>query len=909
MCRHDDDRDGREPHFPYGDGADDALLAILSTAVPEDRRARDRAARGVPPPVVLLAPGEDGQARARQVARWLHACLHNRSEPGQPSPALLPHALITAQAAGDGTAQAGRPLTPSAVADWEAGTDRGTVGPLPLPDYRLLSDVADWVRTNSAARPSLREHCYAQLCKRSPVHRALEWLGGAGGGDGLPAVWHVIVRPFLVFLPRWWWSLRRTHRLVRRRRRGWYAAVRALPRSADFFADAANIGPDELDGLLLRALFADLNRATRPSRVSPWRRRRATRYVVLLELPPGPPGQRPAAPAARFLADWTAALKAVPCTAVTLVAVAGPGSAPPGAYRPLADAAPDIGAVDFRDTLQPVLARLPEEAGAWSPPRPPRRVQPGTWRIPVRWVAAFESVALIAALTVGGWLAAGVFPDPEPDDCLGGLAAAPSGTQGPSDTRPGTASPAPGTVRARYTEAEDRIERQNARAEAARRAGATVRTLAYLGTSVGGDGDEPWSDGALPELRGVALAQDELNDEANSDERKIWWRVERFDTGERFGHAVEAARSLAARAGRSSDDVVGAVGIAQSRDTTRAAVRVLDTAQVPTILTNATADAMQVGEHVHQIAPPSSREAEIAGQFMRHARIVQGTAGGCAPAQDVTIVQDPTDLYSRTLGGGFADAFRRAGGTRHTLWYTPSDGDAAPPPSPTGPDVAQERSIHGVSEAVCRRLQEASGRKAAVYWAARSRELLAFLNDFEDSTPCSGNALTVVGGNGLTNATLSGTYEVPAWLRLYHAAHVRPAGQSLSHIAEEFNARYAREFGADDPWRDDGHAALGYDAVQVMAEAANEAYRSSGGRSVNRESVQASLYQGVSKAGASGAIAFPTGEPVSRDKPVIMLYHTDGHSVPVLSCGTFAPNSGRREHWGPGDGFDCPTGP
>jgi hypothetical protein len=311
---------------------------------------------------------------------------------------------------------------------------------------------------------------------------------------------------------------------------------------------------------------------------------------------------------------------------------------------------------------------------------------------------------------------------------------------------------------------------------------------------------------------------------------------------------------------------------------------------------------MQSGVYFHHIAPPSSREAEIASAFTRRANIVSDASGGCAPAEAAVVVQDPNDLYSTSLGNSFTREFESGGGSVQQLWYSPDAG--SPGPAPAG--VSWEESIHGLAVSVCDQLRRSPDTHTVVYWASRSREFDAFLNDFTDSIPCSGDPLTVVGGNELTNAALSGVYENPAWLRLYHAVHVLPAGQSPSHISLGFNAAYARDFGSDDPWRNDGHAALAYDTMQVMAEAANMAYESSDGQSVSRESVQVILASGIQKAGASGAIDFPAREPVSRDKPLAILYHTDGGAEPVLSCGAFEANDPPIERWGPDDEFACP---
>ncbi|MEO3754037.1 hypothetical protein [Streptomyces sp. B6B3] len=889
------------PRFPETDGGRDFVAAFREAVVPGERRAVKRGGRAVLPLVALFTEGEERRARARRVLWWLDGCLH--VEAGPRAAKLVPHAVLTAdELAGD------RLVTDRLVARLVEGVPART-GRLRVPNYLLMRDIAEWLRRPDAgAGPAedataLRDACHEALRRRDRLRGGLWWLGGRDDGS-LGGLWYLVAHPLCQVLPRWWWARRCTRRLVWSRRRGWFARAQGLPHgriAVEFFSSVATMGVHDLERLLLHALFEDLRRATRPTRVSPWRRRRATRYTFLLELPAndGPDG-----PVRRFLDAYGEAVEQASCTATLLVAVGPaecvpkgvPGSLRSAAHRLAAGA--DRGGSDDDTSGRPLVVPLPADAAAWA--EEGRRVRPV---VPRRWRTGPATSA--AAQLTGGAAALGltlaILGPPvfeEHDACLGGSAT----ERAASAVDPPEALP----LLAQYQEAVAMIEEQNARADQAARDGETVRTVAYVGTPVSDswDVEQQRSDGAVPELRGVALAQQELNDEARSDDQKVWLRVELYDAGERYERAAEAAGEIVAAAEAHPEELIGVVGIAQSRDVTREAVEILDAAQIPTIVTNATADAMQVGPYLRQIAPPSSREAEVASHFVSEGNVVEDGAGGCAPADTVIVIQDPTDLYSASVGNDFADAFDD-GGVARGVWYTPEPAGGATPTPDEG--VTVESSIHGVAESVCARLREDPEASTVVYWAARSREFQAFLNDFGDSTDCSGETLTVVGGNELTNAALSGLYEHPSWLRLYHAAHVLPVGESLSHVAEEFNAHYAAVFGTDDVWRDDGHPALAYDTMQVMAEAANRAYESSGGKSVNRASVQTSLFGGIEKAGVSGDIEFLSGEPVSLDKPMVIVLHGADGPEPVLACGAFAPNADSVAEWGPDEEFDCPA--
>ncbi|MGP3967602.1 hypothetical protein [Streptomyces sp. 6N223] len=794
-------------------------------------------------------------------------------------------------------------------------------GRLRLPNYSLMCDIVEWLRRPSEPERPLRDFCFERKRERRPFLGGLWKLGGApADGFALAGVWNMLGGPFFQLAPRWQWARGLTRHLLRsnRQRHGWYRSavgegapvfgvdffehvephVKALLEGGDAHDGSVAERQRELDRLLVHALLADLARWARPTRVAPWRRRRVTRFVFLVHLPDE--GIAEGNRWEHFFEECGSAVQETRCGAALWVAVGPRDAAIAGVDGTLADAADVLrsGHGDIRDDIRPLRVPLPAEAD--HPRRRPARRSIRPTPGPRLW-ATVGSMGAVAILLL---FASGIekaLPDAEPDPaCLGGSS--------PDRVAPSLRDPAEKDLRGLYRDAWEMIEEENARAdqEAAQEQGRTVRTIAYMAVPVNGDWDEDQqrSDGAVPELRGIALAQRALNDEARSNDLKVWLRVKFFNAGEGYRDAPDAARDIVDWAEAAPDELIGVVGIAQSWDTTREAVQILSAAQIPTIATNATADEMQSGVYFHQIAPPSSREAEIATAFTRQAGIVRDASGGCAPARAAVVVQDPNDLYSMSLGTSFSRQFASDGGrgSVRRLWYSPDAGSPRPMP-PEG--ASWEESVRGVAVSVCERIRRDPDTPTVVYWASRAREFDAFLDDFGDSTPCAGEALTVVGGNGLTNPALSGTYENHPWLRLYHAAHVLPVGQSLSHVAVGFNAAYA-QFGTDDPWRNDGHAALAYDTMQVMAEAANEAYASTGGQSVNRESVQVVLNRGVERAGASGAIDFPAGEPVSRDKPLVILHHTDEGSEPVLSCGTFAPNAGSVTEWGPGGAFDCP---
>jgi ABC-type branched-subunit amino acid transport system substrate-binding protein len=894
----------------------DHLLAALESAIAPtttdgrpDRRAK---ARDVLPPVVLLR----GEGAPQDVYKVDQGLLHPNTRRHAHAETLVPGHTPP----GDGVRPLCRDIDPDVL---KQGVLQRT-GRLKLPNFSLARRIVDGMR--AAGGPSgptaLRDYCYAH--ERGPLRNAL-WQaagmpqdGGAGGGLTVATVWNWLAGPLCQALPRWLWGRRWTRRLLRAKRHRWYAEWVNRDRTpllgAEFFTHAFNrvgalVAADapgglsaaererRLEQLLLRALLVDLarwGRAGRWARLSPWRRRRVTRYVLSVHLPEGPEGEA-GERGVRFLEEYAAAVQWVACAPVLVLADCTGATVPVagGERHGLAEAAGVLRAArGVPAVVRPLLVELDDTlpAGVPASDRAPKRRLAGPGAEATAWCVA-------AGLVLGGAGWTGWDPGGPGTDCVG----AATGEVSAPTARDGT--PALATE---YEEARAMIEGQNALADEAARQGHTVRTVAYIGVGMAGS-DEEWearSDGAVPELRGVALAQRELNQEASTDRQKVWLRVELYDrAGEKYAEGEALAEEIAADAAAaeaaaeaeagSPEEIIGVVGFAQSREETRAAVRIFEEARIPVVATTATADAMNSGTYYHQLAPPNSREAQITSQFARETNIVRTAPGECAPAEAAVVIQDPDDLYSASLGDGFATLFADAGGSWRKLWHSPDTQDLATPP-PSDPRVTWEPSIHDVAQAVCDEVR--SGERAdagtVVYWTARSREFQAFLTDYEDSTPCGGDPLTIVGGNELTNAALSGLYATPDWLRLYHTAHVLPVGESPGHMTRAFNDAYAARFGRDDLWRNDGHAALAYDAMQVLAEAANGAFEATGGQEISRSTVHNELHDGIEKEGASGHIDFAEGEAVSQNKPLVILHHTEAGSEPVLACGWFSQTEG-----------------
>ncbi|WP_262386813.1 ABC transporter substrate-binding protein [Streptomyces sp. TRM49041] len=882
--------------------------------VVQPRRSRSRV------PVVLLSEPGDGTA-GRRIAAGLRSRLTGRDE------RLAPHAYLT-EAASD------PPLELYEQIAYQLGESmpRGS-GSLRLPSYRLLRAVVTAPAAGGLMerRPGeLRDHCYAQHRQVSAPARGLWWLGGrdqANGGTLLELLWNFIAGPLFQRLPRALYGRRANRRMLGRHRSGtrrWYAEwVRQQQGTppADFFRSALDLvggGPDgdpeQLDRILVHALLADLEGASRKRWYDPWRRRRVSRFVILVE-EAGPADSR----IQRFLRELRAAMEDLRCTAVVAVAAG---------VRTLASRIPDI----EMPGLSAAGADLANIAQHGNPPgRPSGMVVPvadgpeddqaatywlGRWPTLAppahRWGPGTEVAgalgAGVLALAVTAGLVVGVpFTKVGPDPCLGSTFL---GTDGQCvGVAEGAASFGTGDSEQAVRHVLQRIERQNEEVEtelsgrAADDPRPDARTVVYFGALSGGkDAEDPVRGGTLAELRGLALAQAYINGQALRSGERVPLRVLAANAGDRFKDAPAVAERVVDLADKDRT-IVGVVGFGQSRRRTFEAMGVFDRAGLPMVGTSGTADELlRQGGHYYQTASTDTRAGQVMAAFAGHAPMVEGK-----PALRVRLVADPADAYSASL----ASAFRAAYGEQRTdtLLYTPTD---APEPSPvpgalSGTPVA---TIDDLAREVCRAV--AAEPRTAVVWAGRGSLFQMFLGEL---TRYARNCprVSVLGGDDVTNALTEERrpWEVFAGLTLYYVSHGRaPALAGGGGEAAAFLAAYDRTYAKDHgsrtgAMREDAHVALAWDAMRYLAEGVDQAWRGTGGHDgrLDRRLLQAVLYQGLGGGGFEGATGWidahgaAGGGRLTEEKLIAVERGGAKGARTVLLCGTVARGDVRAT-WG-----------
>ncbi|MFC4493019.1 hypothetical protein ACFPA8_02570 [Streptomyces ovatisporus] len=841
------------PEFPGWDGRKDFVDAFRA-AVRTRRRLRKRVPKL--PPVVLRT----GSELSVQALEALEEGLQRSSTLGRLAP-CVPYAHIS-----------GQDRTRTQLIEEIAGTLRRDsppeTGKWRLPTYDMVHSITEEPRTPS------------------------------GEGQQVPATGGFALGPFTLNIP--WPTLRRAvHagrtrlwakrwqlRFALGRRYGalWpdgYRGPRTLDAALKRFDEVRRSGPDAWDGLLLTALMTDLFGQARQGLLHPGRRRRRARPALLLN-----GSGEGAQTVSSFISLYDERLRVSPNPAMVVVAALPPEPGAEAAGPDLAEAARRL-ANARREAQTSVHVALPEPGGV-------TQAVPPVWKAWLRVRPGTELLVEATALAVAAWMfglfaflgTEGPFLD-ENTDCLEASTYVSQGRQG--HDKPG----------AQYQDAIDEIDRLSEDAEKNGDPDRTV-TLALVHSTVAESMNELRSGGAIPELRGVAMAVRSLNESAPKGDDRVWVKIKRYNAGVQYEKAEQKAREIVADAEKDSK-FLGVTGFTESRTRTVAALELLNDARIPVVSSTATAKRMEVGRYYHGVAPNNVREANVVASFLKRANTVRTEASSCAPPRHVAVVTDPADVYSNELGLKFA-RHPEAPSTGARIGYTPGDSSAHGASGQT--DLEMKYSMGDVAAAVCTRVEKEP--RTLVYWTSRVREFEAFLEDYQN-TACANEELTIVGGNELTNAALSGGYADESWLRLYHTAHTLPVDHPhRSARAKAFNRAYADEFGDEDLWANDGHASLANDAVKVFAQAAEKALQVD--LSLDISNVHQYIINGTfSMEGAGGHIQFTNGALRPLNKMLIVLHHKKGRSGAALVCGKTGNNIDAGKEWKQGDDtYTCP---
>lgn len=851
------------PEFPGWDGRNEFVEAWRAAV-----RTRSRLTKRVPkhPPTVLRT----GPETSLQALKALEEGLQRSSTMGR----LVPCTSYAYVEGRDGT----RTRLIEQIAEQLRKNTPPEMGKLRLPVYDLVHSITD-----EQGAPSL-EQVYARLRNRRAV--TSEANGGVTFNAGpLTVPLESVLRAAAPLRRKCWeWRWRLHLGFGRRYRPLWpddYRGEQTLESALTRFDEVRRAGAEAWDGLLLTALMIDLYGQARQGLLHPGRRRRRARHALLVD------GSGSGADVvSSFISLYDETLRVCPNPATVTVAALprDPGTQP--GPPTLAEAGRKLAGAR-REALASVHVTPGEPSGHTKVVRP---VWKPWLRVRPRPELFLEGVALVVAAWLAGGLSFLPLPTPpggENTDCLVASHKIRQGRQGHD------------SAQAQYKDALSKINEWSKEAEQQGDPDRTV-TIALIHSTPPKNENELRAGGAVPDLRGVALALKSLNESAPRNDNGVWVRIKPYDAGVQYENAEQQAKEVIEDA-KKDPKLVGVTGFTESRTATVAALERLNEAEIPVVTSTATAKAMEVGRQYHGVAPNNAREAKVVASFLKEANTVRTDENSCAPPDHVAVVTDPADVYSNELGQKFVEQ-KTAPPTGPRIGYSPGN---------YSPDVSSESeldrkySMEDVASAVCERVKKEP--RTLVYWTSRVREFETFLDGYQNSQ-CANEKLTVMGGNELTNAALSGGYADKHWLRLYHTAHTLPANHpNRGAEAREFNSMYGEEFGKKDLWLNDGHAPLAHDAVRVFAWAARKALTADLTRLDIRNVHQYIVNGSFSMEGATGSIRFTNGAPRPADKMLTVLHHEEGESGAVLVCGKPGNNIQAGKQWQGGNRtYDCP---
>ncbi|TYB65467.1 hypothetical protein FXF51_19890 [Nonomuraea sp. PA05] len=806
--------------------------------------------------VVRIFPGTDA-AEPAAVIEALIRRLHSAN--GQ---ALVPYAEF------------GRDTELSQVIKKLANTTPRGWGTLRFPRYRVLSAIRDGVPSHGALQRAFHE-----------LHPNLSHLhGNPDQARGLYEVLHAL----LFFLGGW--VVREGFRWSwRRKMRGWFPRYAGWDR-ADFFAIADEVMRDgdrqKQEGALLRAILCDLDAAFR-HRLSPWRRRRRSGFMLFAD----DKTDSPAKPGRPAPTDRLA--KAVGDSGVRRVVVI---CAPEGkAEKP----DQNLGRVANLLGLHPRLAEVEGTTTGTD-----AEALAGETKIASRLgsplLAGAEAVGQgLIALGLVAALAIPLFPPLWPSDTSCLAQPQPQG-QNLALTVPDAAE-----AKRLYDQDKQEIEKENSRVQEMEKEGYTVKTVVYLGSGVQSF-DHPEYNGVLPELRGIRLAQQKMNEMADTLHHgkrnyngNVYIRVSIQEAGAQYARAPQLAQTVADQSDRK---VLGVVGLGESRKETIEAQAILGEGGLPMLGIGATSENFQNHPLYRQVSWDNPQQARLATAFARNAGIIPTEGGDCGPASSAVILGDPDDDYSKTLSDDFARTFQPS----TQLWFSPGSKNT----QPVGKTV---HSLSALADETCA-IVARDPERTLVYWPGRAQRLRDFLQTVKGKNACP-STLTVLTGADITTTVTRAQQLSFDGITLYYAAHALPS-HPPNDMGREYLTRYSSVY-RHDAWYDHWRGPLAYDALMTMATAINTVCQLNKAAGCGRGSVQVLSSFGVGGdaglRGATGTIVYPSDPRsasgavtvVPSDKRFLILRHTPQGPVVSMECGRRDGNDVRAT-WGRHNEFACP---
>jgi hypothetical protein len=366
----------------------------------------------------------------------------------------------------------------------------------------------------------------------------------------------------------------------------------------------------------------------------------------------------------------------------------------------------------------------------------------------------------------------------------------------------------------------------------------------------------------LQELLGLAVAQ------RDHIERGQPVRIMLANAGDGMAHAPEAADAIAEHA-QDDDTLLAVLGLGISKTATRTAMVRLGTARLPMVGTAITATQLveDTTPFYRQVGPTNRRQAAV---IASHAA-ARGFTGA-----EIYSSSDEHDLYTHDLQAKLHDAFKQRDISSSTHKYSTGT-------SPAG-DTAER-----LGERACD-LDPAT--EVAVY-AGRAEQMDSFISGMTGR--CSGSYPRVIAGDDVSRHLLARSQPIPNGLTVEYAAlstSLAWAGGCTGSTAppffkalEEFSTRHGLS-GSSRQCEDtrDGQAMLSYDSLDIVMKAIGSA--SAGNGRPSPDAVLGQMEQIQGHTGVTGIIDYRNRARAPHDKAVFIV-EVSGAAEPrsVLRCG------------------------
>lgn len=351
-------------------------------------------------------------------------------------------------------------------------------------------------------------------------------------------------------------------------------------------------------------------------------------------------------------------------------------------------------------------------------------------------------------------------------------------------------------------------------------------------------------------LAGVAVAQNYALNADSPDDPIV--RVLIANAGPAMTEGPQVANQLRALAATDSS-VIGVVGLDMSSQATARTVAALTNAGLPIVAAPLSEDALAPNDPMYfQVAPPNAREAQMVAEFAAE----QADRGTTSRVVRVYYSADPNDTYSTNLRQDAESAFHDRGFTVDSVCYQPSP-TGGTPSCPAGPAPGQRDQLVGDATAAG---SDTCGHRGFVFFAGRG--LPDYADFLKAAGQCPGASLgqtIYIGGDDVSRYVadphdFGSVREVP-----FYYVSFAPTPDTQQQPANTFytnlKALFPFESNPANSRSRDGHAAMSYDAAQVLLNAAESLHTTASGIPVTPGTVWRQIVA-RSFQGASGIIDY-----------------------------------------------------